>query len=155
MSQRSPLEKKLLDLLQNSFPFTARPYREIALELGLSEDEVIERVQALQEQGVIRRIGAILDAGKLGYYSTLCACQVPEDRLEKVAALINELPGVTHNYQRWHRYNLWFTLSAPSEENAKLQLHQLEEKTGLKMVSMPALRRYKIDARFQMGDNND
>ncbi|MGI6435198.1 MAG: Lrp/AsnC family transcriptional regulator [Syntrophomonadaceae bacterium] len=155
MNQFTPIEKELLDLLQNRFPLIATPYQELAEELGLSEEEVIEKVQALRQQGVIRRIGAILDAGKMGYYSTLCACQVPTEHLEAVAAIINALPGVTHNYQRQHRYNLWFTLSAPSSEAVVRELRQLEQQTGVKIVSMPATRNYKIDARFKMGDDYD
>lgn len=153
MSRLTQTEKELLDLLQNSFPLTAAPYHDLAEELGLSEDEVIQKVQALKQRGVIRRIGAILDAGKMGYYSTLCACRVPAQQLEEVAAIINALPGVTHNYQRQHRYNLWFTLTVPSTEDAVQVLRQVEQQTGVKIVPMPATRLYKIDARFKMGDD--
>lgn len=155
MSRLTPLEKKLLDLLQDDFPLAAAPYREMAEGLGLPEDEVIARVQAFRRQGLIRRIGGILDAGKLGYYSTLCACRVPVHRLDAVAAVINALPGVTHNYQRQHHYNLWFTLSAASEGAAAEVLRQVEGQTGIEIVSMPATRRYKIDARFKIGDDYD
>lgn len=155
MAQLTSLEEKLLDLMQDCFPASDTPYQELADRLGLPEEKVIEIVQDLKKRGVIRRIGAILDARKMGYYSTLCACRVPDSDLENVAATINALPGVTHNYQRRHHYNLWFTLSVPSAGEATLELQQLKEQTGVEIISMPAVRRYKIDARFKMGDDYD
>ena len=152
MSRLTDVQKQLLDMLQNRFPLSETPFLHLADELAVTEGEVIYNMRLLLEQGVIRRIGAIINARKIGYYSTLCACQVPPQDLEAVAKAVSALPAVTHNYSRDHRYNLWFTLSAPSEEAARQLLTALEEQTGVKMVSMPALRMYKIDARFEMSD---
>ena len=155
MGSLTVLDKKLLDILQNRFPLSATPFQDLAEELGLAEEEVVENVRHLIEEGVIRRIGAIIDARTIGYHSTLCACQVPPGELEAVAAAVSALKGVTHNYQRDHRYNLWFTLSAPSAQASEQLLTELEEQTGVKMVAMPATRLYKIDARFEMSDDVD
>ena len=149
------MQKKLLDMLQTGFPISETPFLDLAVELGVTEEEVIDNVRNLLEQGVIRRIGAIIDARRIGYYSTLCACQVPPEDLETVAQAVGALPAVTHNYSRDHRYNLWFTLSAPSKQAAQQLLTKLEEQTGVKMVSMPATRLFKIDARFEMSGHVD
>lgn len=155
MKELGRLDRQLLDLLQNRFPIKATPYLEMAQELGVSEDEVISRVHYLKQQGIVRRIGAVLDARMMGYHSTLVACQVEPHDLEQVAAAVSALPGVTHNYQRDHRYNLWFTLTAPSAKELTQLLQDLEQQTKVKMVAMPAARLYKIDARFEMSDSND
>lgn len=155
MKELEQLDRKILDLLQNRFPISATPYLEMAQELGLTEDEVISRVRILKQQGMVRRIGAVLDARMMGYQSTLCACQVELYDLEQVAATVSALPGVTHNYQRDHRYNLWFTLTAPSAQVLAQLLQDLQQRTGVKIVTMPAISLYKIDARFEMSDKND
>jgi DNA-binding Lrp family transcriptional regulator len=93
-------DKKLLDIIQDEFPLTSEPYREIASLLGVSEEEVILRLRKLKDKGIIRRIGAIFDSKKLGYCSTLCAMKVPAQRVDEVAQIVNEYPGVTHNYLR-------------------------------------------------------
>lgn len=155
MKELEQQDRKLLDLLQNGFPISAAPYLEMAQELGLTEDEVISRVDFLKQQGIVRRIGAVLDARMMGYQSTLCACQVEPLDLEQVAAAVSALPGVTHNYQRDHRYNLWFTLTAPSAEALAQLLQDLQQRTGVKIVAMPATSLYKIDARFEVSDKND
>ena len=88
----------IIDIAQDDFPLTSEPYREIASLLGESEDDVILRLKRLKDEGVIRRLGAILDSKKLGYCSTLCAMQVPIHRIDQVARIVNDYPGVTHNY---------------------------------------------------------
>ena len=104
-------DKKLLDIVQDGFPLTSEPYREIASLLGVSEQDVIPRLKRLKDEGIIRRIGAIFDSKKLGYCSTLCAMKVPDQRIDEVALIINEYNGVTHNYLRNHEYNVWFTIT--------------------------------------------
>jgi len=93
-------DRKLLNLLQTDFPLVARPYAEVALQLGTSENDAIARVKRLASSGIIRKIGPILDSRALGYASTLAAMAVPENQIDRVAEIVNSFPGVTHNYIR-------------------------------------------------------
>ena len=144
-------DQSILNILQNSFPLTVRPYQDIALQLAITEDEVLERIGRMKTEGLIRRIGGIMDSGQLGFYSTLCALAVPEGRIDEVAAIINENSGVTHNYLREHHYNIWFTITCKSHSEAQRQIKGLEEATGCKILSMPTRKVYKIKVSFDMG----
>ncbi|MBZ4648994.1 MAG: transcriptional regulator, partial [Desulfomicrobiaceae bacterium] len=101
------IDRQLLDIIQTDFPLEPRPYAVLGERLGLTEAETLARVRALTARGVIRRIGANFQSRKLGWHSTLCAACVPEDRLDAFVAEVNRHPGVTHNYLRAHRYNVW------------------------------------------------
>ena len=144
-------DQNILNILQNSFPLALRPYQDIAIQLGISEDEVLERIGRMKTEGLIRRIGGIMDSGQLGFFSTLCAIAVPEERIDEVAAVINENAGVTHNYLREHKYNLWFTLTCKTQAEVQKQIEALEKSTACKIVSMPTQKVYKIKVSFDMG----
>lgn len=150
--QLDQTDRAILDILQNAMPLALQPFQDIANQLAISEDEVIRRIAGMKEAGLIRRIGGIMDSRQLGFYSTLCAVSVPGDRIEEVAALINLRAGVTHNYLRDHQYNIWFTLTAPSKAESDKQLRDLEHSFGLKILSMPTTKVYKIKVSFDMGD---
>ncbi|NLV21531.1 MAG: Lrp/AsnC family transcriptional regulator [Syntrophomonadaceae bacterium] len=146
------IDRLILDILQNALPLTCQPFADIALQLEISEDEVIRRIAVMKETGLIRRIGGIMNSQQLGYFSTLCALSVPAERIDEVAEKINRLAGVTHNYLRDHHYNIWFTITAPSQSDAEKQLQELEQDCGLSILSMPARKLYKIKVSFDMGD---
>lgn len=148
------LDQKILNLLQNDFPLEEKPYAAIAKRLDISETEVLERIRMLKQEGVIRRIGGVIDSKKLGFYSTLCACHAEEQKVLQVAEIINEEKGVTHNYIRDDWYNIWFTLTSPSKEIATEVIKKLEEKTGCIIKSMPAKKVYKIRAVFTAGESD-
>ncbi len=142
-------DRQLLNRLQSQFPLTANPFQTLGAELGLTEAEVISRVSRLKETGIIRRIGASFDSRTLGYASTLAALQVPEPRLLEVVAVVNSYAGVTHNYQRNHDYNLWFTLIAAGAAEIETILREIQEQTGgLPLLNLPAQRVFKIKAEF-------
>lgn len=149
------VDRKILDLLQNDFPLTVRPFLVMADRLSLSEAELMNRIAVMKDSGLIRRIGGILDSRNLGYYSTLCAVSVPEVRIEEVAHIINQQPGVTHNYLRDHDYNMWFTLTMPAYEETMMVLRELETSVGLNIINMPAEKVYKIKVSFNMESGND
>ena len=146
------LDKKILDIIQTDFPVLSRPYREIGRQTGLTEAEALARVRALQEKGVIRRIGANFQSRKLGWHSTLCAASVPEDRLDEFVAEVNRHSGVTHNYLRNHSQNVWFTYIAPSEEYVGRALAEITAKTGIEILNLPAEKMFKIQVDFPMQD---
>jgi len=145
------IDKQLLNLLQTEFPIAEEPFKEIGEMVGISEEEVLERVRILKEHKIIRRIGAIFDLRKLGYVSTLCAARVPDDRIADFVTIVNAYTGVTHNYRRNHEYNVWFTFIAPSEEELQSSIGEIKEKTGIRdILSMRAIRTFKIDATFDV-----
>lgn len=144
-------DKQLLNLIQENFPVTPCPFSDIAAKLGCDELEVITRVKRLKEEGVIRRLGAVFDLRKLGFTSTLCAARVPNDSVAGFVAVVNAISGVTHNYRRNHTYNLWFTLITPGEEQLREILTGIKAKTGIDdVLSLPAVRTFKINAKFDM-----
>lgn len=145
------LDRAILNEIQSNFPLVTRPYAEMGKRVGAKEEEVLARVQALYEAGVIRRIGANFTSRKLGYTSTLCAARVPPEKLARFAAVVNRYPGVTHNYLRKHRYNVWFTLIAESEARLAEILQEIREATGVRdLLSLPAQEIFKIKVDFPM-----
>ena len=144
-------DRELLNLIQTDFPRTARPFADIGLQLGLTEAEVLKRVQALKADGLIRRIGGIFDSQKIGFASTLVALQVEEARLEEVSEAVSSHIGVTHNYERRHQFNLWFTLVAPSDEQLQQILSEVKKLPGVVALrNLPSVRFFKIGVNFDM-----
>lgn len=145
------IDKALLNRIQSDFPIDARPYARIGDELGLAEDEVIERVRRLKKNDIIRRIGGNFSPEKLGFVSTLCAGKVPAEKLDYFTSIVNSYPGVTHNYLRNNSFNVWFTFIAPSAEEIEKSLEEISEKTGIhEILNLPATRVYKIRAHFNI-----
>lgn len=145
------LDKAILNQIQSFFPITPRPYATVGKLLGLSEAEVVARVRKMVEEGVIRRIGANFNSRQLGYTSTLCAAQVPPDRIDQFIQVVNQYPGVTHNYLRRHQLNIWFTLIAESSQRIGEILKEIGKETGLaEIYSFPAKRIFKIQVDFAL-----
>lgn len=151
MMKLDSIDKTILNRIQSNFPLSPRPYNDIARELKLEEKDVIQRVRHLKKNGIIRRIGGNFVPGKLGFVSTLCAGHVPEDRIEQFTSVVNNYPGVTHNYLRDNHYNIWFTFIAPSEEIIDQYLIEISKKTGVTAIlNLPATKVYKIRAHFDL-----
>lgn len=145
------IDRKILNIIQKDFPVVAEPFKAVAEKLGISEDEVLRRIKNLKDDGIIRRIGAVFNAQKLGFVSTLCAARVPEDKLNTFIELVNSYAGVTHNYRRSHEYNVWFTFIASDKETLKKSLTEIRNRTGITdIISMRAARTFKIDASFEL-----
>ena len=144
-------DRAMLNRIQSDFPITSRPYRTLAEELGLSEDEVLKRVLRLKDSGIIRRIGGNFTPDKLGFVSTLCAAKVPEDKISQFTQVVNRYPGVTHNYRRDNTFNIWFTFIAASMDEIKANLKQIADETGITdIINLPATRVFKIKAEFKV-----
>ena len=150
------LESRLLNLIQEEVPLVERPFQAIAEKLSSTEDQVIRTIQALKASGrpVVRQISAIFDTAALGYGSSLVAAKVAPDQIEKAAEVINAHPGVSHNYQRNHLYNLWYTLAVPPDSRFGLDktvqiLHR--ESGAIQTRLMPTLRLFKIGVKLNLG----
>ncbi len=145
------LDKKILNMIQHEFPLDPRPFEILGAKAGIDEDQILERIRNLKENGIVRRIGAVFDTGTLGFTSTLCAAKVPVYMLEKFASIVNSCEGVTHNYLRDHEYNVWFTLIAPTGEGIEKLLSGISKETDITdIITMSVRRRFKVDARFKL-----
>lgn len=145
------LDKKILEEAQNHFPVTSKPWKELSRKFQLSEKDLIERVKTLQSRGYIRYVGVIFDLHKLGLKSTLIAMKVPAGKMKSVVKIINDYPNVSHNYSRSGRLNLWFTLTAGSDEEIDFIMNDIKEKTGIKnMLDLRSGKVFKINASFKL-----
>jgi siroheme decarboxylase len=150
-----PLDKQLLNEIQWTFPLSSRPYLEIATKHGLTEDDVMKRISLMKRIGLIRQINAIFDTRKLGYKSALIAFAVKKDRLDSVALEVNKHPGVSHNYERDHEFNMWFTLAVPPDGDLKKDLEIMASLEGvIKFRLLPTLKLYKIGVKLDMVNND-
>lgn len=149
--QLDSVDKKLLNEIQWVFPLVDRPYLEIAERHRISEQDAMRRIKALKEMGLIRQINAIFDTRRLGYKSALVAFAVSPNKLDSVADKINEHHGVSHNYERNHEYNMWFTLAVPPGSDMKQDLDMMAALDGvIKYRVLPTLKLYKIGVRLDM-----
>ncbi len=145
------LDKSILNAAQAEFPLVSRPYAALGEKCGCSEAEVLKRFAELKAKGIIRQTSAIFDTRALGYKSTLVAMKFDPARLDAGAEVINQHPGVSHNYKREHLYNLWFTLAVPREGNLKRVIDKLAADSGAQdTIILPTLRLYKIGVNFDM-----
>ena len=122
MSNIEDLDNEILNEIQLTFPLVVRPFDAIAEKFNISSEEVKSRLTQMKRKGGLRQLSAIFDTRKLGYTSSLVAMEIEADKLEKVAHQINKHPGVRHNYEREHQFNLWFTLAVPPGSDLKSEL---------------------------------
>ena len=139
----------LLDNWQRDFPLCQRPYANLGRSFDLSEAEVISVLSECQEDGRLSRVGAVIKPNSVGA-STLAAMAVPEERMEEVADLVNAEPGVNHNYEREHDYNLWFVVTARDAAHLERVLEAIATATGLRPLNLPLLEDYFIDLGFRL-----
>lgn len=145
------IDKKLLNLVQGAFPLTSEPYSALGQRLGINGSEVISRIKRLKEEGIIRQIGPVLEARRLGYQPTLIAMKVEETELDRAEQIISQHPGVSHGYERDHHFNLWFTLVVPPEVDIVTELELLTSSFEAKVVfTLPAVKVFKIGVYFNM-----
>lgn len=152
------INKLLLNNLQTKFPITSSPFHALGDMIKISGEEVIKRISLLKENKVIRQISAIFDTRQLGYESSLVAAKADPDKIDQSAKIINEHPGVSHNYRRNHAYNLWFTIAVPPTSAIGLQksVELLGTLANLNNVRiLPSIKLYKIGLMLDMADTGD
>lgn len=149
------IDRKLLNIMQAGFPLTREPFSTLGLQLGIDPDEVLRRIKRLKTKGVVRQIGPVLEARRLGYQITLVGMGVPSEYMDKAVQILNRHPGISHSYERDHQFNLWFTLAVPAGNNMQMELEKLGNLTKAKAVlDLPALRIFKARGYFDVvGDN--
>jgi len=145
------IDKTILNEIQSDFPIVARPYAELGRRLGLTENEIMLRVQALKDEGVIRRIGGNFQSSRMNFTSTLCAARVPPDQVDDFVRVVNRYPGVTHNYLRNHSFNVWFTFIAEDMDRIEGFLAEISAATGVaEILNLPARQMFKIKVDFEV-----
>jgi DNA-binding Lrp family transcriptional regulator len=153
------LDRRLLNLLQGSFPLEPRPFARVAELAEVSEDEVLSRTARLLDERIIRQVTPIFDTRALGYESMLVAAKIDPEHPHRAAKVVNAHPGVSHNYLRNHEFNLWFTIAVESDSRLGLDgtLEVLGEEAGAESVrQLPTLKLFKIRMDLEMeGDTKD
>ena len=146
----SPEELRLIDYLHGGFPLSERPYAEVGAALGLSEDAVITTLQGLLARGDLTRFGPLFQIERAGGQFVLAALSAPPERFEAVAALVNALPEVAHNYRREHPFNMWFVVAAESAAKVDAVLAQIAAQTALPVHAFPKEREYAVELRLPL-----
>lgn len=141
--------QQLLNLFQHDFPLSSTPYADMARALELDEQTVLDLLSELKQQGILSRVGAVFRPHRVGV-STLAAMAVPEARLQQTADLISAYAAVNHNYQREHHFNLWFVVTAENPEQLQQTLDDMEQRTGIRILSLPMEKDYHIDLGFPL-----
>jgi DNA-binding Lrp family transcriptional regulator len=151
-------DKRLLNLMQGSFPIAPRPYAEVATKAGVTEEQVLARVQELLDERIIRQVTPIFDTRALGYSSMLVAAKVDPENPWRAANIINAHPGVSHNYLRNHEFNIWFTIATEPDSPLGLEktLEVLGELAGAESIrELPTLKLFKIRMDLEMEGDTD
>lgn len=145
----SDLQKHLLDDYQQQLPLSLTPYADMADQLGVTEQEVLQSLQTLHQDGVISRIGPVFTPNRVGV-STLVAMSIPDKELECVARIVSAFAEVNHNYERQHHFNLWFVVTASSEQHLEQVLQDIEMLTEHSLMPLPMLEDFHIDLGFKI-----
>ena len=144
------LDRAILNHLQGGFPVRERPFAEAAAELGTGEHELISRLDRMLEDRRLTRFGPLYNADRMGGAFTLAALSVPAEDFERVAALVNAMPEVAHNYERAHRLNMWFVLATDTPDGIAHVLRRIEAETGYRVFNFPKLREYFVELKLSV-----
>ncbi len=147
MSQLDDIDRALVNALQDDLPLTNRPFLPLAEKLGLTEEELLTRVKAMRESGVLTRFGPFFDAVRMGGAFCLCAMEVPQDRFDEVNDLVNAHLEVAHNYERTHKLNMWFVLGCETKAGIQEAADKIELESGLRVYQFPKLQEFFIGFR--------
>ena len=142
-------DRALLNRLQDGVPLVERPFAAVGGELGLTEDEVLARVAAMKEAGLLSRFGPMFHAERMGGGLTLAAMSVPSADFDRVTEQVNAFPEVAHNYAREHALNMWFVVATETPERVAQVCAAIKERTGLPVYPFPKLAEYYLNLRFK------
>jgi siroheme decarboxylase len=144
----SAVDRQIIDKLQGDFPLCERPYAAAAERLGISEDELLVRLQRLLDDRVLTRFGPMVQVERMGGAFVLAALAVPEVRYDEVTAKVNALPQVAHNYRREHALNMWFVLATETPAGIAETIARIERDTGLPVFAFPKEREYFVEMKL-------
>lgn len=138
------IDKAIINYLQQGFPICESPYRQVAEQLGISQADLLNRLQSLLADGVLSRFGPMYHAEQMGGALSLAAMKVPEEDFDAVADIVNAFPEVAHNYARSHVLNMWFVLATEHPEQVPNVIKAIEQQAGLPVYDMPKIQEYFV-----------
>jgi DNA-binding Lrp family transcriptional regulator len=144
-----PVDREIINALHGGFPLTDRPYRDAAENLGLTEDELIRRLESMLERRVLTRFGPLFQIERIGGAFVLAALKVPETDFERVNAVVNAFPEVAHNYRREHALNMWFVLATETQDGIAQAISRIETATGMPVYAFPKEREYFVELNLR------
>ncbi len=144
-----PIDRSIINTLQQGFPICTAPYKQVAEGLGIEEQELLARIKALLDSGILSRFGPMYHAEQMGGALTLAALKVPETEFEHIAQIVNAFPEVAHNYARDHTLNMWFVLATETPEQIMPLISKIEAQTGLTVYNMPKIKEYFVGLKLQ------
>ena len=144
----NPADRRIINALQGDFPICDEPYRAVADRLEISEAELLARLQAMLDAGVLTRFGPMYQVERMGGSFVLAAMKIPEEDFERVTALVNSLPEVAHNYRREHAFNMWFVLAAETPAGVTGAIAELQRLSGYPVHAFPKEREYFVEMKL-------
>lgn len=148
MWQMDETDKAIINGLQGGFPICDRPYLKMAEQFGISEQELLARLENLLAEKVLTRFGPMFQIERMGGAFSLAAMKVPEEDFDRITDIVNVLPEVAHNYRREHEFNMWFVLATETPEGIDQTIARIETASGLTVYNMPKEKEYFVGARF-------
>ncbi|OJS99354.1 Lrp/AsnC family transcriptional regulator [Marinobacter nauticus] len=144
----TPVERAIINRLQTGLPLTRTPYKDVAEEIGITEQDLLDRLKALLANGTLTRFGPMFHAGEMGGGLTLAAMRIPEQEFERVTEQVNRFDEVAHNYRREHELNMWFVLATETPEAIADTISQIEDLTGYPVYNMPKEQEFHVHLHF-------
>ncbi|RLU02917.1 MAG: Lrp/AsnC family transcriptional regulator [Ketobacter sp.] len=142
------IDRRIINRLQDGMPVCDEPYLHIANELAISEADLLQRLQAMLDNKILSRFGPMFHAERLGGGLALAAMRIPEEEFDQVAAQVNQLPEIAHNYERNHEFNMWFVIATEQLDDINAVVSRIENLTGFPVYNMPKIEEYYVGLRF-------
>jgi DNA-binding Lrp family transcriptional regulator len=143
------IDKRIINALQDGFPICDAPYRQVATQLGLGEQELIDRLKALLDNGTLTRFGPLYNAEQMGGALTLAAVKAPKERFDEIAEIINAFPEIAHNYARNHELSMWFVIATETPGQIQQTINAIEQQAGLVVYNMPKKKEYFVNLKLE------
>jgi DNA-binding Lrp family transcriptional regulator len=143
------IDRRIINTLQEGFPICDAPYQQVALQLGLTEQALIDRLQALLENSTLSRFGPLYHAELMGGALTLAAVKAPPERFDEITTIINAFPEVAHNYSRNHELNMWLVIATETPEQIQHTIAAIEKQSGLRVYNMPKIKEYFVGLKLE------
>lgn len=143
------LDRRIINELQGGLPISDYPYAEIAARFAITEQELIARIDSLLKRKILSRFGPMYHAERMGGSLSLATMQIPPGDFERVAEIVNTLPEIAHNYERDHRFNMWFVLATETPQAHAEALKKIAHETGYPVYDMPKIKEYFVGLHFK------
>lgn len=144
------IDRAIINTLQGDLPVCERPYLEAAARIGISEEDLLQRLAALRESNVLTRIGPLFQIERMGGAFTLAALRAPEDEFDAVAEKVNAMPEIAHNYRRDHDLNMWFVIATETPAGIAQVIDRIEADTGCQVFNFPKSREYFVEMKLKV-----